>query len=98
MQPFTERFLSPLLYGFRKSFGTQHSSLRLIETCNNGLNGGGIAGAVLINPSKAFDSTNHEILIAKSNAYGFIRSALRFVHIYFFGRKQRAKATGSFST
>ena len=97
MLPFTERFMSPLLCGFRKGYGTQHALLRLIETCNKSLDSGGIAGAVLTDLSKAFDCLNHELLIAKLNAYGFSRSALLFVHSYLFDRKQRVKVNGSFS-
>ena len=48
--------------------------------------------------SKAFDCLDHELLIAKLNAYGFSRSALLFVHSYLDNRKQRVKVNGSFST
>ena len=34
MLPFVQKFLSPLLSGFREGYGTQHALLRLIETCN----------------------------------------------------------------
>ena len=47
--------------------------------------------------SKAFDCLDHELLIAKLNAYGFTRSALLFVHGYLDRRKQRVKVNGSFS-
>ena len=58
----------------------------------------GVAGAVLTDLSKAFDCLNHELLIAKLNAYGFSRSALLFIHSYLTDRKQRVKVNGSFST
>ena len=47
--------------------------------------------------SKAFDCLNHELLIAKLNAYGVSRSALLFIHCYIHDRKQRVKVNGSFS-
>ncbi len=97
MLPITESFLSPLLCGFRKGYGTQHALLRLIETCNKSLDSGGIAGAVFTDLSKAFDCLSHELLIAKLNAYGFSRSALLFVHSYLIDRRQRLKVNGSFS-
>ena len=46
MLPFVQKFLSPLLCGFREGYGTQHTLLRHIETCNKSIDSGGIAGAV----------------------------------------------------
>ena len=39
--------------------------------------------------SKAFDCINHELLIAKLDAYGFDKNALKFIHSYLTERKQR---------
>ena len=47
--------------------------------------------------SKAFNCLDHELLIAKWNAYGFTRSALLFVHGSLDSRMQRVKVNGSFS-
>ena len=47
--------------------------------------------------SKAFDCLNHDLMIAKLNAYGFSRSALNFTLSYLSQRKQRVKINGSFS-
>ena len=41
--------------------------------------------------SKAFDTLNHELLIAKLEAYGFEDSALELVHSYLSDRWQRTK-------
>ena len=48
--------------------------------------------------SKAFDCLNHELLIAKLEAYCFSTSALKLVHNYLSNRKQRVKINGSFSS
>ena len=48
--------------------------------------------------SKAFDTINHELLIAKLEAYGFEESALEIVHSYLTDRWQRTKVNTSLST
>ena len=56
------------------------------------------AGAILMDLSKAFDCLNQKLLIAKLEAYGFSRAALKLVHDYLSNRKQRVKINGSFSS
>ena len=48
--------------------------------------------------SKAFDTINHELLIAKLHAYGFSMDALKIVHSYLSNRWHRTKIDDSFST
>ena len=87
MLPCVQSFLSSLLCGFREGCGTQHALLRFVEACKKTMDNRGVAGAVLTDLSKAFDCLNHELLIAKLNAYGFSRSALLFIHSYLTDRK-----------
>ena len=56
------------------------------------------AVAILIDLSKAFDCINHELLIAKLDAYGFDKNALKFIHSYLTGRKQRTNVNNFLST
>ena len=51
-----------------------------------------------IKVSKAFDSLNHELLIAKLNAYNFDDSVLKLLLNYFDNRKQYAKINNELST
>ena len=46
----------------------------MTEQWRKSLDKKGFAGAVLMDLSKAFDCMNHELLIAKLNAYGFKRT------------------------
>ena len=55
-------------------------------------------GALLTDLSKAFDCLDHELLIAKLNAYGFSLPALKLVHDYLSNRKQRTKVNRTFSS
>ena len=47
--------------------------------------------------SKAFDTINHELLIAKLYAYGFSKSSLRIILSYLSGRWQSTKINITFS-
>ena len=51
-----------------------------------------------MDPSKAFDFLNHELLIAKLSAYGFNRPALKLIYTCLHERQQRVKINGSLST
>ena len=55
------------------------------------------AGAVTTDLSKAFDCLNHNLLLAKLNAYGSDKSALSFIYDYLKERKQRTKINNSYS-
>ena len=68
---YVENFLSPFLCDYRKDFSTQTALLGLVEKWKASLDKKGHAVAVLMDLSKAFDTINHELLLAKLNAYGF---------------------------
>ena len=50
------------------------------------------------NLSKAFDCICYDLLIAKLNAYGFDRKALKLIDDYLNGRSQKIKVGSSFSS
>ena len=47
--------------------------------------------------SKAFDTLNHNLLIAKLNAYGFSKNSLLFIQSYLENRYQRTNVNNTFS-
>ena len=72
--------------------------MAMIEKWRKSLDKGGYAGALLSNLSKAFDSIDHELSIAKLYAYGLDKDVLEFIYIYLRGRKQSTKINFSSSS
>ena len=73
---FVEGKLSKLLTGFGKVHGIQHSLVNILEKC-------------LIKPVLyVFDTMVQDLLIAKSETYGFQNDALVFMKGYFTNRQQ----------
>ncbi|XP_057316881.1 uncharacterized protein LOC130657914 [Hydractinia symbiolongicarpus] len=97
-----EAFFQPIFNkqqcGFRRGFSTQQCPIAMIEKCKKSLDNEGSYAALLTDLSKAFDCINHDLLIAKLHAFGFDKDALRLIHSYLTGRKQRVKINNSFST
>ena len=89
--------LSPYLCGFRKGYNTQHCLMVMLEKWKKALDKRNIAGALLTDLSKAFDCLNHELLIAKLEAYGFSYSSLNTICSYLSDRKQRTKVNNMYS-
>ena len=48
--------------------------------------------------SKAFDTTNHDLLIAKLGSYVFDTASLKLIKSYLTNRRQRRKVNASFSS
>ena len=72
--------------------------MSLIEKWKKKLDNKGYAGAISMDLSKAFDTINHELLIAKLYAYGFSKDALKLINSYMSNRWQRTKIDKSFSS
>ena len=93
-----ESKFSTLLTGFRKNHGTQNALLKIIELWKKALDEGNNVGAILMDLSKAFDTLNHNLLLAKLNAYGFSNNSLKFIQIYLKNRYQRTNINNVFSS
>ena len=96
--PYFQTIFSKFQCGFRKGFNTQHCLLAMVEKWRKTLDGGGETGAVLTDLSKAFDCIDHNLLIAKLNAYGFDKQSINFIYSYLTKRKQRTKVDSAVSS
>ena len=90
MQNQMVRFIKDILYvhmyGYRKGYSAQHALLTLIERWEKVLDGHGHAGAIITYLSKAFDTINRGILLAKLYAYGFDKKSLLLIKIHLMNR------------
>ena len=77
-------FLLPHLCGYRKKFNTQQALLALTENWKKVLDNKDFGGAVLMDLSKAFDTINHYLLVAKLNGYGFNNDSLELLCSYLY--------------
>ena len=94
---YIETFLSPYMCGYRKGFSAQIALISLLEKWKTALDEKKYAGAVLMDLSKAFDTINHELMIAKLYAHGFSKKSLTIMLSYFTNRWQRTKVNTTFS-
>ena len=95
---FMSNKLSNKLSGFRKNYNTQYFLTYMLEKWKNTLDKGKNVGTIFMDLSKAFDTTNHDLLIAKLEAYEFSNNALSFMLSYLKNRFQRISINSSFST
>ena len=98
IKSYVDNYLSHYLCGYRKGYNAQYALTTMIEKWKKPLDNKGIAGAILMDLSKAFDTIDHELLISKLGAYGFEESALTIILNYLSDRWQRTKFNTSFST
>ena len=84
---YIEKYLSPYLCGFRKGYSTQNCLALMIDRWQKAIDSGKLTGALLMDLSEAFDCLNHELLIAKLEAYGFHKPSLNYIYSYLSNRK-----------
>ena len=93
---FTIDKLSKLSKGFRKNHNTQHCLMSVLEMYKNTFDKG-FGSAIFLDLSKAFDTLNHHLLIAKSGAYGFDRDSLSSMKSYL-SEKNNCRSFARFNT
>ena len=89
--------MSQYLCGFRKEYSTQYCLFLMLEKWGKELDKCNFAGALLTDLSKAFGCLNHELLIAKLEAYGFNSALLALILDYLRDRTHRTKLNNRLS-
>ena len=92
-----EPLFSTLLTGFRKNHNTQHSLLKMLELWKKSLDQRKSVSAIFMDLSKAFDTLNHDLLLAKLEAYGFSENSIGYIQSYLDNRLQRTNVNKNFS-
>ena len=98
MSSYFGEIFSKYQYGFRKRYSFQQCLSDLLEKWKAAVDKGKVFWVLLIDLSKAFDFLNHELFVAKLNAYGFTLPALKLVNDYLSDRKQRTRVNNSYTT
>ena len=63
----------------------------ILEKWKTAVDNGECVSALFLDLSKAFDTINHDLLLAKLKAYGFSSNALKLMHDYLNNRKQQVQ-------
>ena len=59
-----------LQFGLRQQYSTSHALIKITKNIRKALDDGNISFGVFIDLQKAFDTVDHQILLAKLNHYG----------------------------
>ena len=78
-------------FGFRKGYSTEYAILETIENLKTAIDENRITCGIFLDFSKAFDTINHNILLAKMNKYGIRGLPLEWFLRYLKERKQYGK-------
>ena len=90
--------ISDHVTGFRKSYGTQHSLVIMLERWKKLLIKKNIFLWYVWNLSKTFDTVIHDLLLTKVRANGFSGSALNWLYNYLKSRKQKVVTNDKISS
>jgi hypothetical protein len=93
-----KHILSKWLAAYRSQYSCNNVLLSFVEFLRESLDNNKHVGCILMDLSKAFDCLNHELLLAKLNAYNVTPSACLYINSYLTNRKQRVKIKNVYSS
>ena len=87
MSQLFENIFSKYPCGVQNGLSDQQCLLAKLEKWKRSVDNSKMLGALLTDLSQTFDYLDHELLIAKLNAYSFCLTALKLVHNYLSNKK-----------
>ena len=83
-----------LQFGFRQQYSTSHALINITENIRKALDDGNIGCGVFVDLQKAFDTVDHQILLAKLNHYGIRGVSNDWFKSYLSNRHQYVSING----
>ena len=87
----------PLQFGFRQQYSTFYALISLTEDIRKNLNKGNIGCGIFVDLKKAFDTVEHDILLAKLEHCDIRDMTNNWFKSYLFNRKQFVSINGHVS-
>ena len=83
-----------LQFGFRQQYSTSHALINITENIRKALDDGNVGCGVFVDLQKAFDTIDHQILLAKLNHYGICGVSNDWFISYLSNRNQYVSING----
>ena len=87
----------PLQFGFKQQYSIFHGLISLTEDIMKNVDKGNIGCDIFVDLQKAFDTVEHDILLAKLEHYRICGMANNWFKSYLFNRKQYISINGLIS-
>ena len=83
-----------LQFGFRQQYSASHTLINITENIRKTVNDGNIGCGVFVDLQKAFDTVDHQIMLAKLNHYGIRGVSNDWFKSYLSNRSQYVSING----